>query len=127
MTELPEIPNEEAEVGVREQPEDQRRQELYPEPDLDIPILPKDPEAMAEREGIHERIQSGIQHKDKSAEAAEEVMLEITPKWNAVPDLILEDKEGMMITETDIKRKRDEVARGVQETAEGRLCPPGET
>ena len=53
MTELPEIPIEEAEVGVRKQPEDQRRPELYPKPDLDIPILPKDLEAIAEKEGIH--------------------------------------------------------------------------
>ena len=37
LMELPEVPREEAEVGVREQPEDQRRPELYPEPDLDIP------------------------------------------------------------------------------------------
>ena len=77
MTELQEIPNKESKVGVRGQPEDQRRQELYPEPDLDIPILPKDPEAIAEREGIHDRIQFKIQHNDKEAEAAEEVMLEI--------------------------------------------------
>ena len=28
---------------AREQPEDQRRQELFPEPDLDLPIIPKDP------------------------------------------------------------------------------------
>ena len=33
--ELPEVPREEAEVGVREQPDDQRRPELYPEPDLE--------------------------------------------------------------------------------------------
>ena len=33
------IPIEEAEVGVREKPEDQRRPELYP--DLDILISPK--------------------------------------------------------------------------------------
>ena len=110
MTELPEIPRKESEVGVREQPEDQRRPELYPEPDLDTPILPENPEAIAEREGIHERIQSEIQHKDKEAEAAEELMLEIPPEWNAVPDLIMEDKEGMMITETDNKWKRDDVA-----------------
>ena len=51
--ELLEIPMEEAEAGVREQTEEQRRQELYPEPDLDIPVLPKDPEAIVEREGIH--------------------------------------------------------------------------
>ena len=108
--ELLEIPIKEAEVGVREQPGDHRRQELYPEPDLDIHILPEDPEVIPEREGIHERIQSKIQHEDKEVEAAEEVMLEIPPEWNAVPDLIIEEKEGMMITETDTKWKRDEVA-----------------
>ena len=54
LMELPEILMEEVEVRVREQPEDQRKQELYPAPDLDFPILPKDPEAIAEREGIHE-------------------------------------------------------------------------
>ena len=37
-------------------------------------------------------------------------MLEIPPKWNAVPDLIMEDEEGIMIMETDTKRKRDKVA-----------------
>ena len=40
----------------------------------------------------------------------EEVMFEFPPEWNAVPDLIMEDEEGMMITETDTKRKRNEVA-----------------
>ena len=108
LTEPPEIPIKDTEVRVREQPEDQRRHELYPEPDLDIHILPKDPEAIAEREGIHKRIQSVIQHEDKEAEAAEEVMLEIPPEWNAFPALIMEDKE--MIMETDTKEKRDEVA-----------------
>ena len=39
-------------------------------------------------------------------------MLEVPPEWNAVPDLIMEDEEGMMITETDTKQKRDEVAQG---------------
>ena len=97
---------------VREQPEDQRRAELYPEPDLEIPILPEDPEVIAERKGVHERIQAEIQYEDKEAEVAEEVMLEVPPEWNAVPDLIMEDEEGMMITETDNKWKRDEVAGG---------------
>ena len=106
MTELPEIPIEKAEVGVGEQPEDQKRQELYPKSNLDIHILPEDPIAIAEREGTHKRIQSEIQHEDKEAEAAEEVLLEIPPEWNAVPDLLMEDKEGMMITETDTKPKR---------------------
>ena len=40
LTELPKISVEEADIEVREQPEDQGRPELYPEPDLDILILP---------------------------------------------------------------------------------------
>ena len=43
---------------------------------------------------------------------AEEVMFEIPPEWNAVPDLIVEDEQEQMITVTDNKQKRDEVARG---------------
>ena len=97
LTELLEMPTEEAEVGFREQPEDQRRQELYPELDLDIPILPKNPEVIAERNGIHERLQAEIQHEDKEEEIAVEEMLEVPPEWNAVPDLILEEEDGMMI------------------------------
>ena len=54
LTELPEVPRDEVEVGVIKQPEDQRRPELYPEPDLDILILHEDPEVIAEREGVHE-------------------------------------------------------------------------
>ena len=80
LTELPELPIEEVEVGIREQPEDQSRPELYHEPDLDIPILPKDPEVIAEREGIHKRIQSEIHHEDKQAEVGKEVMLEVPPE-----------------------------------------------
>ena len=45
LTELQEVTREEVEVGVREQPEDQKRPELYPEP-----------EVITEREGVHERI-----------------------------------------------------------------------
>ena len=39
-------------------------------------------------------------------------MLKVSPEWNAFLDLIMEDEEGMMITETDTKQKRDEVAQG---------------
>ena len=57
MTELPEIPKEVVEVRGREPLDDRRGPELYLELDIDIPILPEDPEVIAEREGIHERIQ----------------------------------------------------------------------
>ena len=50
MTELPEVPREERKVGAREQPEDQGRHELHPEPTLDITIIIEDPEVIAERE-----------------------------------------------------------------------------
>ena len=43
---------------------------------------------------------------------AEAVRLEVPPKWNVVPDLIMEADEGLMITETDTKWKRDELAGG---------------
>ena len=67
---------------------------------------------IAEREGIHERIQLEIQHEDKEAEVRAEEMLEVPPAWNEVPDLMMEDKDGMMIMEAVTKRKRDEVAWG---------------
>ena len=60
LIELMEVPREETEEGAREQPEDQGRTELHPEPDLYIPMIPEDPEVMAEREGVHERIQAEI-------------------------------------------------------------------
>ena len=90
MTDLLAVPREEREVRAKEQPEDQGRPEPHPEPDLDIPIYPEDPEVKAERE----------------------VVLEVPPEWNAVPDLIMEDDEDLMITKTDTKQKRDEVAQG---------------
>ena len=55
---------------------------------------------------------------------AEEVMLEILPKWNGVPDLIMKDEEELMITETDKKRKRDEVVQGCRKhRKEDDICP----
>ena len=65
--ELSEIPE------TREQPEDQGRHELHSEPNLDIPMITEDPEVIAYREGVLERIQAEIQHKDKEVEVAEEV------------------------------------------------------
>ena len=75
-------------------------------------MIPEYPEVITERERVHKRIQAEVQHQDKEVEVAEKVMLEVPSEWNAVPDLIIEDKEGMMITETYTKRKRDEVAQG---------------
>ena len=75
-------------------------------------MITEDPEVIAERGGVHERIQAKIQHEDKEAEMADEVLLEIPPEWNAVSDLIMEEEEELMITEMDNKWKRDEVAQG---------------
>ena len=75
LTELLEVPREETEVGAREQPEEQERHELPLEPYLEIPVIPEDPEVIAVRERIHERIQAEIHHEDKKAEAMAEEML----------------------------------------------------
>ena len=42
---------------------------------------------------------SEIQHEDKEAEFATEEILEVPPEWNSVPDLIMEEEDGIMITE----------------------------
>ena len=110
LAELPEIPREETEAETR----DQGKLELYPEPTLDITMITEDPEVIAKREGVHNRIQAEIQHKDKEAEVEEEEMLEIPPEWNAVPDLIMENEEELMITKMDNKPKRDKVVRGLR-------------
>ena len=65
---------------------------------------------IAEREGMHKKLQAKIQHKDKEVEVATEE--EIPPEWNAIPDLIMENQDDIMITEADTKHKRDEVAWG---------------
>ena len=105
--ELQEVRREETKVGAREQPEEQGRHELHPEP-----VIPEDPEEIAVREGIHERIQTEIHHKDKEVEALAEEMLEDPPEWNDVPDLMMEDKEVQLATEAAVKLKIDEVTGG---------------
>ena len=55
-------------------------------------------------------------------------MLEVPPEWNEVPDLMMEDKDGMIITEAVTKQKRDgeELYRifyyNVTLMSHGRLC-----
>ena len=93
--ELLKEPREETEVRVREQPEEQRRHELRQKSDLEIPVIPEDPEEIAVREEIHERIQVEIQHEDKEVEAVAEEMLEVPPEWNEVLDLMMEEKKSM--------------------------------
>ena len=73
MTKLLEIPLEEAEARIGAQSEDLGGPELYPKPNLDVPVLPKDPEVIVKREGIHVRIQWVIQYEDKEAEVWQKI------------------------------------------------------
>ena len=66
------------------------------EPALDIQIIPEDPEEMAAREGIQERIQGEIHHED----------------WNEVPELIIEDGDILPEDMRPYKRRRDEISQG---------------
>ena len=105
LTELPEAPLGKAERRSRQPSVDQ-------EPELEIQVTHEDPEEIAVREGVHKRIQAEIHHEDKEAEAMVEEMLKVPPKWNEVPDLMLEDKDIQPATEGAAKQKIDEVARG---------------
>ena len=115
LTELPKITIEEAEVRVEDQAEDSEAPEVDTGPELDIPIVPEDPEVLAEREGIQERIQVEIQHEDKEAENIAEEILKAPPVWNEVPDLMMEVEEGRIMPEAAVKQRRDEVAQGRRE------------
>ena len=75
-------------------------------------MISEEPETIAVRELIHERIQAEIQHKDKEAKGMVEEMLNTLPAWNEVPDLMMESKDARMITEAATKWKTDEVAQG---------------
>ena len=68
------------------------------------------PEEMGVREGVHERIQAEIYHKDKEREVQAEVMLDIPPEWNEVKDLILEDGDIFSENLRPEKRMRDEIS-----------------
>ena len=85
----------EAEIMPRETTGDQRDPEIPLEQYLEIPVIPEDPEEIAVREEIHERIQVEIQHEDKEVEAVAEEMLEVPPEWNEVLDLMMEEKKSM--------------------------------
>ena len=73
---------------IRQDPEDMNAQ-IPQELELEIQVIPIDPEEIAVREGIHERIQAEIHHEDKEAETVAEEMLEVPPEWNEVPDLMM--------------------------------------
>ena len=112
MTELLEILRAEAEERVGNEAEAPEIPEADTGPYLEIPIIPEEPEAIAVREGIHERIQAEIQHEEKEAEVMAEEMFDTPPAWNKVPDLMMETKDGRTIPEPATKQKRDELAWG---------------
>ena len=91
---------------------DPKSLEITDEPDQDMQVIPENPEEMAAREGIHERIQADIHHEDKEREAGVEEMLENPPEWNKVPDLIMEDGDILPEDMRLDKRRSDEISRG---------------
>ena len=105
MAELPEVHRTEAAERLGTKAEAHRTSEADNGPYLEIPISHEEPGTIAVREGIHERIQAEIQHKAKEAEAMAEEMLDASPAWNEVPDLIMEIKDGRMMPEAAKKRK----------------------
>ena len=87
LTELPEVHRTEAEDMLGNKAVVLVTSEMDNGLYLELPIIPEEPENIALREGIHERIQAEIRHEDK--EMAEEI-LEDLPAWNEVPDLMME-------------------------------------
>ena len=73
---------------------------------------PDTPEEVAEREGIHERIQAELRNEDKEERLQTEEMLELPPSWNDVQDLLMEDETIPSDEIRPGKRVRDEPARG---------------
>ena len=89
-----------------------RSPEIPAEPIIDVQVIPEDPEEIAVREGLHERIQVEMHHENKEIEARAEEMLEIPPEWNEVPDLMMEEGEILPEDTRPEKRKRDEISQG---------------
>ena len=77
----------------REPSIDLRDLEIPLEPELEIQVIPEDPEEIPVIEGVHKRIQAEIHQEDKEAESMAEEMLEVPLEWNKVPDLIMKDKD----------------------------------
>ena len=73
-------------------------------------MILNDPEEMAVREGIFERIQAEIYHENKEGSVQAEEMLEIPPECNEVTDLILEDGDTLPENMRPEKRRRDEIS-----------------
>ena len=65
LTELQKVSLRERERVYMETGPDPKSPETKTEPAQDIQVIPENPEDMALREGIHERIQGEIHHEDK--------------------------------------------------------------
>ena len=64
------------------------------------------------REGIHERIQADIHQGTKEEKARAEKILEVSPEWNEVPDLMMEEEDVLPEATGSTKRRCNEVSRG---------------
>ena len=89
MTELPKVHRTEAEEMLGNEAKAPVISETDNGSYLEIPTVHKEPETIAVRGGIHERIQAEIQHEDKEAKAMAEGLLDAQPAWNEVPDLMM--------------------------------------
>ena len=112
LTELPEIPVVGEERVFWETSMDPVNLKIIAGPDLEIPMILDDPEKMAVREEIHERIQVEIYHVDRERAFQAEEILDIPPEWNKVKDLILDDRDILSENMIPEKRRRDEIFRG---------------
>ena len=89
-----------------------KKPEISPKPALDIQIISEDPEEIAAREGIHERIQAEKHQGNKEVEARAEEIKEVPPEWNEVPDLMMEEEDILPEDTGSNKQRRDEISRG---------------
>ena len=112
LTELQEIPLRGRERLYVETVPGPRSPVIPAESTIDVQVIPEDPEEMAVREGINERIQAEMHHENKETAARAKEMLEIPPEWNKVPDLMMEEGDILPEDTRPDKRKRDEISQG---------------
>ena len=110
LTELPDISLRVRDRVYMETVPGPRSPEIPTESTIDVQVIPDDPEEMAVREGIHERIQAEMHHGNKEIEARAEEMLRIPPEWNSVPDLMMEEGDILPEDSRPDKRKIDEIS-----------------
>ena len=110
LTKLSEIPVVDGERVFREMSMDPVNPEIIAVPDLETSMILDDPEEMAVREGIHERIQAKIYQEDRERAFQTEEMLDTPLGWNEVKDLILDDGDILSENTRPEKRRRDEIA-----------------